>query len=163
MMLAERYLYIFGTRATVKRWKHRPHARKDTAKNPAVQHTTDDDSAPEDDEEEVVMQLTQPHATEHAQMHNPQTSTPPPTTGSFGQTSPHHTSFDAWLGETTGHSEHEEDNVFLNLDKERSRQQAQEDSPLSTPQPPPTTQREQPARKAKSPNSQYLPQQDSKR
>jgi hypothetical protein len=145
MMLAEHYLYIFSTRATVKRWKHHLHACKDTAKNPAAQHTTDNDSALEDNKEEVIMQLTQLHTTEHMQMHNPQTSTPPPTTGSFSQTSPHHTSFDTWLGETTGHSEHEEDNIFLNLDKEQSRQQAQEDSLLSTPQPLPTTQREQPA------------------
>jgi hypothetical protein len=54
-MLTEQYLYINGTRATVKKWKHRPPNCKDNAKNPAAQHTMDGDSSPEDDKEEVAM------------------------------------------------------------------------------------------------------------
>jgi hypothetical protein len=92
-----------------------------------------------------------PWAETNMQTHTHPTSTPPPTTGNFGQTSPHHTSFDTWPGETTGYSEYEEDNIFLNLDKELRRQQAQEDSQLSTPQPLLTTQREQPVQNKNAP------------
>jgi hypothetical protein len=58
-MLAEQYLYINGTRVTMKKWKHHPPNHKDNTKNPATQHTTDGDSSPEDDEEEVATLLTQ--------------------------------------------------------------------------------------------------------
>jgi hypothetical protein len=89
-MLADRYLYVFGTRATVKKWKHRPRIRKDTLQTPATQQTADGDSASEDDEVEIVTQLTHiPRAEINAQARTHAFSTPSPTTGSFGQYSTH--------------------------------------------------------------------------
>jgi hypothetical protein len=59
-MLAEHYLYINGTRATVKKWKHHPPNCKDNSKTPATQHTMDGNSTSEDNKEEVMIQLQTP-------------------------------------------------------------------------------------------------------
>jgi hypothetical protein len=89
-MLAERYLYIFGTRATMKRWKHRPPIRKGTAQNPTAQHTEGNNSAPEDDKDEVATHLTQiPWAETDTSTHTHTTSTSSPAASIFGQHNAH--------------------------------------------------------------------------
>ena len=48
-ILAERYLYIFGHRALVKKWKYRQPKTKDNSKSTAVKHTQDGDTPDEED------------------------------------------------------------------------------------------------------------------
>jgi hypothetical protein len=89
-ILAERYLYIFGTRATVKKWKHHPPIRNNTAQNPNAQYTTGNDLALEDNKDEVITHLTQtPWAETNVQTCTHPTSPPPPTSGIFGQYNAH--------------------------------------------------------------------------
>jgi hypothetical protein len=92
-MLVERYLYIFGTRATMKKWKHRPPIHKGTTQNPAAQYTTGDNSAlkdNKDNKDKVIIHLMQiPQAETNTQTCTHPTSTPSPSTGIFGQYNVH--------------------------------------------------------------------------
>ena len=54
-LLTERYLYAFGNRSTVKKWKYRPTKPKDNSNNNAVEH--DHDSVSINDEEDVESSL----------------------------------------------------------------------------------------------------------
>jgi hypothetical protein len=54
-LLAERYLFAFGNRATVKKWKYRLKITKDTSSNNADKH--DQASVVSDDEEDVELTL----------------------------------------------------------------------------------------------------------
>src|SRR5260221_555653 len=56
-ILAERYLYAFGNRASVKKWKYRLQKTKDTSKNNIVKHHQDNELS---DNEEVELTLTPP-------------------------------------------------------------------------------------------------------
>jgi hypothetical protein len=101
-MLAEHYLYIFGTRATIKRWKHHPPICKGTAQNPAAQHTAGNDSALEDDKDEVATHLTQiPWAETNTSMHMHTTSIPSPAASIFGQHNVHQQTSLFVLGQST--------------------------------------------------------------
>jgi hypothetical protein len=61
MILAERYLYIHGHRASVHKWKYHQQISKDPAQSAAVPHTTDSVATPddnnEDDDADVEIQL----------------------------------------------------------------------------------------------------------
>jgi hypothetical protein len=59
-LLAERYLYIFGTRASVKKWKQRQNNTKDKAKVQADQHSQGSEVS--DDEEDVEININLPPA-----------------------------------------------------------------------------------------------------
>ena len=56
-LLAERYLYAFGIRATVKKWKYRQKINKEASKKQADQHDQGSE-ATTDDEEDVEISLT---------------------------------------------------------------------------------------------------------
>ena len=57
-LLAERYLYAFGNRSTVKKWKYRLNKTKDNSNDNADKHDQDSDS--NDDEEDVEIAITTP-------------------------------------------------------------------------------------------------------
>jgi hypothetical protein len=103
-MLMECYLYVFRTRATMKKWKHHPIIHKETTQKPTAQHTAGNESALKDDKVEVVTQLTQtPWAETNAQMSTQLFSTPSPTTSIFEQYNAHQwsSSFSFGIGLTT--------------------------------------------------------------
>jgi len=52
-ILAERYLYAFGNRAPVKKWKYRLHKTKDTTKSNIIEHSQDDVPSSSDDDEDA--------------------------------------------------------------------------------------------------------------
>ena len=56
-LLTERYLYAFGNRATVKKWKYRPQKPKDTSKTNIVEHPQDDENT---NNEDIEITLTPP-------------------------------------------------------------------------------------------------------
>jgi hypothetical protein len=92
-------MYVFGIRVTVKKWKHRPPIRKDTAQNPNAQHAAGD-------EDKVIMQLMHTPWTEtSAQMHTQLITTPSLTTSIFGQHNIHKrfSPFDFGLAQATPH------------------------------------------------------------
>ena len=55
-LLAEQYLYVFGIRATVKKWKYRQTSNKETTEKQADQHNQGGDTT--DDDEDVEITLT---------------------------------------------------------------------------------------------------------
>jgi hypothetical protein len=57
-LLTERYLYAFGNRATVKKWKYRLNKTKDNSNANADKHDQASDS--NDDEEDVEIAITTP-------------------------------------------------------------------------------------------------------
>ena len=57
-LLAERYLYIFGNRATVKKWKYHLKKNKDTSNNNAAEHPQDSDSNDDDEDVEITLHHT---------------------------------------------------------------------------------------------------------
>jgi hypothetical protein len=80
-LLVERYLYIYGNRASVKKWKQCPRNCKDTAETHTAQHSKSNEVQLDNNEEDVVLQLTQqpkpatpppaPHKTRQADMQEP--------------------------------------------------------------------------------------------
>jgi hypothetical protein len=57
-LLMERYLYVHGQRATIRKWKQRQPQHKDKASKNTVTHTNDDESShSSSDEEDIAIQL----------------------------------------------------------------------------------------------------------
>ena len=69
-LLTERYLYAFGNRASVKKWKYRLKNNKDNSNNNADEHNQASD--PSDNEEDVEITLQQPE-TSHFPVTSPGT------------------------------------------------------------------------------------------
>jgi ATP-dependent exoDNAse (exonuclease V) beta subunit len=60
-LLAERYLYVFGTRATVKKWKQRQNSTKEKSKTQADQHLQGSDVTDEDEDVEITLKQPSAH------------------------------------------------------------------------------------------------------
>jgi hypothetical protein len=59
-MLAERCLYIFDHRATVKKWKHRRNITKGTSKENSIEYPQDVDRRDDEDVEITITPAAQP-------------------------------------------------------------------------------------------------------
>jgi hypothetical protein len=74
-LLAERYLYIYGTRASIKKWKQRQNKNKDNSKSQAAEQPQDGNESSND--EDIEFTLTTPSAKPPATpTANPSPSTP---------------------------------------------------------------------------------------
>jgi len=82
-LLAERYLYAFGNRASIKKWKYRPQKTKDKSGTNVVEHDQDDDPSDDEDAEITLAPPANPvRATQSLQLNRPlsqltRTSNPP--------------------------------------------------------------------------------------
>ena len=82
-LLAERYLYAFGNRASIKKWKYRPQKTKDKSGTNVVKHDQDDDPSDDEDAEITLAPPANPvRATQSLQLNRPlsqltRTSNPP--------------------------------------------------------------------------------------
>ena len=68
-LLAERYLYAFGNRATVKKWKYRLKKNKDTSNTNADEHDQASDSNVDEEDVEITLQppdQPRPHLTQQS-------------------------------------------------------------------------------------------------
>ena len=61
-ILAEQYLYAFGNRATIKKWKYHLHKTKDTTKSSINEHSQDNALPPPSDDDEDVEIILMPPA-----------------------------------------------------------------------------------------------------
>jgi hypothetical protein len=57
-LLAEKYLYVHGHRATICKWKQRQPSRKDNLKATTAAQTADSGSSDDKDDEDIEIQLT---------------------------------------------------------------------------------------------------------
>jgi hypothetical protein len=83
-ILAERYLYAFGNRASVKKWKYRLHKPKDNTKPNIIEHPQDD--APSSDDEEDVEIILHPAFTFSSPVEAPASFPQPAQTRSSAKT-----------------------------------------------------------------------------
>jgi hypothetical protein len=129
-LLAEHYLYAFGNRATVKKWKYRQANHKDTSDNTATKHPEGGDHTDEEDVETYLISLTSWLRPQQQQQQ-----------AEVGNSIRKDTSDDAATKHSEGGDHTEEEDVETSLIPLRSRmrkqqQHAEEGNPVTNPGPP---------------------------